>query len=31
MQNLQVNDDSAVKILVVKTPLVGVDFSSEDC
>ena len=30
MCNLQVNDGSFVRILVMKTVLVGVDFSSED-
>ena len=31
MRNLQVNDGSFVRILVMKTALVGIDFSSEDC
>ena len=30
-QNLQVSDCFFVKILVIKTASVGVDFSSEDC
>ena len=31
MQNLQVNDGSFVRSFVMKTALVDVDFSSQDC